>query len=85
MSPDEHSTESTLLKEQWSLIQAGKKIKIKNYHIYLDNQLFGEVINSCFKHMNNQKPHPTTSDTNIGTSDNAQSMDQQPPSPMETH
>ena len=34
MSLDEHSTESTLLKERWSLIQAGhdqKKIKINNY------------------------------------------------------
>ena len=40
MSPEERTTESTLLRERWSLIQAGndrKKIKISNNHIYLNN------------------------------------------------
>ena len=59
MSPNEHTTESTLLKERWSLIQAGydrKRIKISNNRIYLDSQLFGEVIDNHFKCSNNQEP-----------------------------
>ena len=72
MSPDERTTESTLLRERWSLIQAGydrKRIKINNNRIYLDSQFFGEVIDSRFQRSNKQKPHPTTNDN---TSTNTQ-------------
>ena len=85
MSPEERTTESTLLRERWSLIQAGndrKKIKISNNRIYLNNQLFGEVVDLRFQRSNNQKPHPTTRDNNTPT--DAQPMIQQPPSSMET-
>ena len=78
MSPNERTTESTLLKERWSLIQAGydrKRIKISNNRIYLDSQLFGEVIDNHFKCSNNQEPRPATNDNN--TSTNVQPMDQQ--------
>ena len=78
MSPNERTTESTLLKERWSLIQADydrKRIKISNNRIYLDSQLFGEVIDNHFKCSNNQEPRPATNDNN--TSTNVQPMDQQ--------
>ena len=78
MSPNERTTESTLLKERWSLIQAGhdrKRIKISNNRIYLDSQLFGEVIDNHFKCSNKQEPRPATNDNN--TSTNVQPMDQQ--------
>ena len=86
MSPEERTTESTLLRERWSLIQAGndrKKIKISNNRIYLNNQLFVEVVDSRFQRSNNQKSHPTTHNNNTPT--DAQPMIQQPPSLMETH
>ena len=53
MSPAELQIESLLLKERWSLIQAGhqrKSIRInsRTSSIYLNNQVFGKVINSKF-------------------------------------
>jgi len=89
MSPDECTTESILLGEQWSLIQAGydhKRIKISNNHIYLNNQLFGDIVDSYFQRSDNQKPQPTSTDnsTSATTSTTTQPMNQQPPSSVET-
>ena len=59
MSPVEHANESILLKERWSLIQTGynhKQIKLSSTCIYIDGQIYGEVINSEFKHNNNYQP-----------------------------
>ena len=52
MSPEERKIESILLKERWSLIQIGhnrKQIKLSSNRIFVNNQLYGEVINSVFK------------------------------------
>ena len=49
MSPTERQTESILLKERWSLIQAGherKNIKLRGSKIFVNNKLHGEVIDS---------------------------------------
>ena len=53
MSPAELEIESILLKERWSLIQAGHhlnsiRINGRTSTIYLDNQVFGKVVNSKF-------------------------------------
>ena len=51
MSPQERATESTLLKERWSLIKGGldrKQIKLSNNRIYVNNRLHGEVFNAVF-------------------------------------
>ena len=55
MSPAELEIESILLKERWSLIQAGhhrNSIRINGWtntiKFYLDNQVFGKVVNSKF-------------------------------------
>ena len=59
MSPVECANESTLLKECWSLIQTGynrKQIKLSSTCIYIDGQIYGEVINSEFKRNSNYQP-----------------------------
>ena len=55
LSPAERATESILLKERWSLIQKGhsrKSIKLNSQRgcLFLNNQLYGKVINSQFQH-----------------------------------
>ena len=97
MSPAEQAIESKLLKERWVLIQGGynrKSIKINssNSSLYVNNQLFGKVENSQFQRSNNYKPNPVvTVNTDSSqtmehdnTSTNTQSMDRQPPPPVET-
>ena len=63
LSPAEQEIESILLKERWSLIQGGfdhKSIKISsvNNSIYVNNQVFGRVVNSQFQRTNNYHPNP---------------------------
>ena len=62
MSPAEQAIESILLKERWVLIQGGhnrKSIKINNNNssLYVNNQLFGKVVNSQFQCSDNYKPN----------------------------
>ena len=40
---DERAKESLLLKEWWSLIQKGKRIKLQNFIIFVDNQAHCKV------------------------------------------
>ena len=59
MSPVEHANESVILKEHWSLIQTGyncKQIKLSSTCIYIDGQIYGEVINSEYKRNNDSQP-----------------------------
>ena len=61
MSPAEQKIESILLKERWLLIEGGfnhKSIKISsvNHSIYVNNQVFGRVVNSQFQRTNNYHP-----------------------------
>ena len=63
MSPAEQKTESILLKERWLLIEGGfdcKSVKISsvNHSIYVNNQVFGRVVNSQFQCTNNYHPNP---------------------------
>ena len=63
MSPAEQKIESILLKERWLLIEGGfdhKSIKISsvNHSIYVNNQVFGRVVNSQFQRTNNYHPNP---------------------------
>ena len=63
MSPAEQEAESILLKERWSLIQGVfncKSIKISsvNNSIYVNNLVFGRVVNSQFQRTNNYHPNP---------------------------
>ena len=63
MSPAEQKIESILLKEIWLLIKGGfdrKSIKISsvNHSIYVNNQVFGRVVNSQFQRTNNYHPNP---------------------------
>ena len=57
MSPSEQVIESILLKERWTLIQGGvghKSIRISvNSSIYVNNEVFGRVVDSQFQHTNN--------------------------------
>ena len=59
MTPEERNTESLLLKERWKLIQQGhsrKSIKIRNAHIYVNNQRHGIVTNSKFNQLSQLAP-----------------------------
>ena len=65
MSTAELQIESLLLKERWALIQAGhqrKSIRInsRTSSIYLNNQIFGKVVNSKFVHSQYHAPPPST-------------------------
>ena len=76
MTPEERNTESLLLKARWNLIQQGfprKTIKIRNAHIYLNNQPYGVVTNSKFNQLN--QPVPPQGTSNTVHSESAQSMD----------
>ena len=67
MSLTERHTESVLLKERWSLIQAGcdrKKIKIRSSKIFVNNKLHGEVINSVLV-----LSQPSSQETQMDSSD----------------
>ena len=63
MSPAEQKIELILLKERWLLIEGGfdrKSVKISsvNHSIYVNNQIFGRVVNSQFQYTNNYHPNP---------------------------
>ena len=63
LSPAEQEVELILFKERWSLIEGGfdhKSIKISNVNnnIYINNQVFGRVVNSQFQCTNNYHPNP---------------------------
>jgi len=78
LSPAERAVESILLKERWSLIQNGhprKSIKLNSQRgcIYLNNQLYGKVINSQFQRSNYSTPTSESTATSI-----PQQMDQTP-------
>ena len=82
MSPAELAVESILLKERWALIQGGhnrKSIRINssNSSIYVNNQVFGKVINSKFQRSNNYQSTVPTS--------NQQTDSDHSPQPMEGH
>ena len=77
LSPTERDIESILLKERWSLIQNGhsrKSIKLNSQCscIYLNNQLYGKVINSQFQRSTQTIPTPQN------TTSHPQQMDQSP-------
>ena len=77
LSPTERAIESILLKERWSLIQNGhsrKSIKLNSQRscIYLNNQLYGKVINSQFQRSTQTIPTPQN------TTSHPQQMDQSP-------
>ena len=66
LSPAEREIESILLKVRWSLIQKGhlrKSIKINSQRccIYVNNQLFGKVVNSQFQQLTSVQPIPENS------------------------
>jgi len=66
LSPAEREIESILLKVRWSLIQKGhlrKSIKINSQRccIYVNNQLFGKVVNSQFQQLASVQPIPESS------------------------
>lgn len=51
MLPQERAIESVLLKERWTLIKGGqnrRQIKLGNNRLYVNNQLYGEVVNGVF-------------------------------------
>ena len=53
MSYEERKQESVLLKERWSLIQAGtdrKDIKIRDNRLLVHKRLYGRVVNQKFVH-----------------------------------
>ena len=83
MSPAELAVKPILLKECWALIKGGyyrKSIRIdsSNSGIYVNNQVFGKIINSKFQCSNYYQPTaPTSSDQHID-SDHT-------PQPMESH
>ena len=77
LSPTERAIESILLKERWSLIQnshSRKSIKLNSQRscIYLNNQLYGKVINSQFQRSTQTIPTPQN------TTSHPQQMDQSP-------
>ena len=77
MSLAERAKESLLLKERWKLIQAGydrRQIKLSNNSLYVDHQVFGEIVDSKFCRTNNYQPHPPAQRQSAVTSP----MDQQP-------
>ena len=93
MSPAERAIESILLKERWSLIQGGfdrKSIRISrvNNSIYVNNQVFGRVINSQFQRTNNYlfNPPPPTNHDNIltTTSQSIENQDHEPSNTLST-
>ena len=64
LAPTEQKIESILLKERWTLIQAGhdrKSIKInsRNCTLYLNNKAYGKVMNFQFQHSAYSPPNPT--------------------------
>ena len=80
MSLAEHAKESLLLKERWKLIQAGydcRQIKLSNNSLYVDHQLFGEIVDSEFCRSGNYQPHPPAHRQSTVTVSTAP-MDQQP-------
>ena len=84
ISPEECVNESTLLKEYWSLIQAGydrKEIKLNNNHIYIGGQIYGVIVDSKFRRSHNYKPLPPQSlaHRKTNSTDSTQPMDQQIP------
>ena len=61
MSLAERAKESLLLKEHWNLIQAGydrRQIKLSGNSLYVDHQIFGEIIDSNFCRSENYQSHP---------------------------
>ena len=61
MSLAKRTKESLLLKERWNLIQAGydrRQIKLSSNSLYVDHQIFGEIIDSKFCHSENYQSHP---------------------------
>ena len=80
MSLAERAKESLLLKERWKLIQAGydcRQIKLSNNSLYVDHQLFGEIVDSEFCRYDNYQPHPPAHRQSTVTVSTAP-MDQQP-------
>jgi len=68
LSPAEQKVESILLKERWTLIQGGhdrKAIKInsRTSSLYLNNKVYGKVVNSQFQRSAYFPPNPTTTTT----------------------
>jgi len=63
MTPEERNIESLLLKERWNLIKQGyprKTIRIRNAHIYVNNQPYGVVANSKFTQLSQLAPLQAT-------------------------
>jgi len=59
MSREERLIESLLLKVRWQQVQKGmdrKHIKLHSNKIYIQNKLYGEVINSQFVLSQSQQP-----------------------------
>ena len=79
MTPEERNTESLLLKERWKLIQQGysrKSIKIRNAHIYVNNQPHGIVTNSKFNQLSQLAPLSSdATSTNTSQPEPSQTMD----------
>ena len=71
MSPEERTKESLLLKERWSLIQAGVPrniIKIRNCRLFVNNKLHGQVTLSGFQPVCNSRSDVNTSITQSSSS-----------------
>ena len=73
MSPEERSIESKLLKERYKLIQQGiprKSIRIRNTHLYVNNQLYGQVKDSVLQLVSTTgQPNSTQSTSDSPMSD----------------
>ena len=81
MTKEERVTESLLLRERWNLIQNGidrKFIKIKNFQIFVHNQLHGSVKGSQFQPCQRDTAKNSATNTISSSADHSQ-MEQDTP------
>jgi len=67
MTQEERLTESLLLKERWTLIQGGierKAIRIRSNKIFVNNKLYGQIINSSLILTQSQQPETAMESSN---------------------